>query len=221
MRSHLGQARPRTGKQPISAYLQRRVTIRQETNMPRTTKQHLDARLKNTLRRVLAGRKRVSVARWQWNVPQAITTLQRAKLPPQRLLPGRRLENVLMRFSQFVEMLTEDDDPDHGGSRSAYQFRSAYSSNRTANAASAVWNSRGSFSSIPLGTRRSPHFPLHSVMSARSLGGKPSTVQRSCIFNCLARVIVELWMADERADEVAMNMLSLLCGWAPSRRPSA
>lgn len=115
MLSRFGQAGPRTGKQPISGYLQRRLTTWQETTMPSTTKQHLDARQRNTIRRVLAGRKRVSVSRWQWSVPQAITTLQRAKLPPQRLLPGRRLESVLMRFSQFVRMLNEDDDTDHDG----------------------------------------------------------------------------------------------------------
>ena len=83
--------------------------------MPRTTKQYLDARLANTLRRVLSRRKRVSMASWKWDHPQTLTTLQRVPLPPQRLLPGRRLENVLMRFSEFVEMLNEDDVPDHGG----------------------------------------------------------------------------------------------------------
>jgi len=76
--------------------------------MPRTTKQYLDARLKNTIRRVLAGRTRVSVSRWKWAVPQAITTLQRTPLPPQRLLAGRRLESALMRFSEFVKMLGDE-----------------------------------------------------------------------------------------------------------------
>jgi len=72
-----------------------------------STRRETDARRAQTLRRVLAGRKRVSVARWQWQVPQAITTLQRVPLPPQRLLPGRRLEGVLLRFSEFVKLLDE------------------------------------------------------------------------------------------------------------------
>jgi hypothetical protein len=75
--------------------------------MPKTTRQSTDSRRATVLRRVLAGRKRVSVARWQWQHPQAITTLQRVPLPPQRLLPGRRLEHAVMRFSEFVEMLDE------------------------------------------------------------------------------------------------------------------
>jgi len=41
-----------------------------------------------------------------WEHPQAITTLQRVPLPPQRLLPGRRLESVLMRFSEFLKLLS-------------------------------------------------------------------------------------------------------------------
>lgn len=85
------------------------MTARQETTMPRTTKQHLDARLKNTLRRVLAGRKRVSVARWKWDHPQTLKAIDRVALPPQRLLPGRRLESVVLSFSEFLRMLDEDD----------------------------------------------------------------------------------------------------------------
>ena len=46
-------------------------------------------------------------ARWKWDHPQAITALQRVPLPPQRLLPGRRLEHALMRFSEFVKTFDE------------------------------------------------------------------------------------------------------------------
>jgi hypothetical protein len=75
--------------------------------MPTTTDSNSDARRKNALRRVLAGRKRVTVARWKWEHPQVITTLQRVPLPLQRLLPGHRLEGALMRFSEFVTQLDE------------------------------------------------------------------------------------------------------------------
>jgi hypothetical protein len=61
------------------------------------------------LRRVLRGRKRLQVGRWKWSHPQSLTTLQRVPLPPQRLLPGRRLERAVITFSQFVGMLNEDD----------------------------------------------------------------------------------------------------------------
>ena len=66
-------------------------------------------RREKLLRGILAGRKRVSVARWKWQHPQAITTLQRVQLPPQRLLAGRRLEGALLRFSEFVNTLDEGD----------------------------------------------------------------------------------------------------------------
>jgi hypothetical protein len=62
-----------------------------------------------TLKRVLAGRKRVMVDKWKWDHPQTITTLQQVPLPPQRLLPGRRLESAPLRFSEFVRTLDEDD----------------------------------------------------------------------------------------------------------------
>ena len=75
--------------------------------MPRNTRQQSDSRRARILQRVLRGRKRVQVATWKWAHPQAITTLQRVPLPPQRLLPGRRLENVLMRFSEFLNLQNE------------------------------------------------------------------------------------------------------------------
>jgi hypothetical protein len=67
------------------------------------------------LRRVLAGRKRVSVSRWKWDFPQTLTTLQRVPQPPQRLLPGRRLERAALRFSDFLRMLDERDQDHYGG----------------------------------------------------------------------------------------------------------
>ena len=63
--------------------------------------------LEKLLKRVLAGRKHVFVSRWRYGHPQEISTLQRKPLPPQRLLPGRRLEGAVMRFSEFVGMLSE------------------------------------------------------------------------------------------------------------------
>lgn len=59
------------------------------------------------LQRVLAGRKRVKVATWKWDHPQTITTLQRVLLPPQRLLPGRRLEGTVLSFADFLKFLSE------------------------------------------------------------------------------------------------------------------
>lgn len=43
--------------------------------------------LARVLARVLAGRKRVSVATWKWDHPQTITTLQNVLLPLQRVPP--------------------------------------------------------------------------------------------------------------------------------------
>ena len=65
--------------------------------MSKTTQQHLDARRANTLRRILAGRKRVEIGKWKWGHPQAIDTLQRVPLPE------RYLKRALLRFSEFVE----------------------------------------------------------------------------------------------------------------------
>ena len=81
----------------------RGVTIRQETTMSKTTQQHLDARRANTLRRILAGRKRVEIGTWKWGHPQTIDTLQ-------RVLPERYLKRALLRFAEFVKMLDEHDD---------------------------------------------------------------------------------------------------------------
>jgi hypothetical protein len=67
--------------------------------IPMTTAEHLAARRMRVIQRVLAGRKRVSVAAFKWGHPQAIDTLQRVTLPE------RRSDRAVLRFSEFVEML--------------------------------------------------------------------------------------------------------------------
>lgn len=64
-----------------------------------------------TLKRVLAGRKRVMVHKWKWDHPQTITTQQRVPLPPQRVpLPRQRVEGAVLGFSEFL--VTRDDKRD-------------------------------------------------------------------------------------------------------------